>query len=165
MGSKPFSWRMRRASRWALRSTCSAAERRSVAICTTASWGRGAAPANASSRRATYRRLLRLRHGLAVRAEVRTAAALDDALDRRPAGRAALPRAVVDEEEILAPFLDVGDGLVAVLVRERGAQRIADGARQPLRVRFRHRRAAPPRVQAGAVQRLGDRAVAESRKP
>src|SRR5258708_15320521 len=37
--------------------------------------------------------------GLAVRAGVRTAAALDDALDPPPAGRPALPRAVVDEEE------------------------------------------------------------------
>src|SRR5260370_2641763 len=58
---------------------------------------------------------------LAVGTEVGAAAALDDALDGRAAGRAGLPGVVVDQEAVFAPLLDVGDGLGTVLERERKA--------------------------------------------
>src|SRR5207302_9105211 len=47
---------------------------------------------------------------LAMRAEIGAAPALHDALDGGPAIRAGLSCAIVDEEDVLAPLLYVGDG-------------------------------------------------------
>jgi len=58
---------------------------------------------------------------LAEGAEECAPAALDDALDRRPACEAGFSGAVVHEEEVLAALFDIGDRLRAVLLVQRGA--------------------------------------------
>src|SRR5207248_5745723 len=84
--------------------------------------------------------------GLAVRAEVGTPSPLHDALYGRPAGPAGLPRAVVDEKDVFATLLDVGDRLWTVLVAQGRIERfldrggetpdlvVVDGSPDPVRV-------------------------------
>src|SRR6185369_11002430 len=101
---------------------------------------------------------------LAMRTIEGAPAALDDPLDRRPASRARLVLAVVDEEDVLAALFHVGDRLRAVLPIERRAQRGADRLGQPLRLLPGHRRRRALRVDLRPVQRLRDLDVAQARQ-
>src|SRR2546430_1305156 len=187
-GSSPCSWRRRSASRCASCSSCSAALRRSGAICTRARWGwregranrlapgtgqflrsqshesvcarntlppagrpdatgRGTPPRLAGrGAPTTSPRRARPPSRLTRRAVVRAPATLHDAFDGRPASAAGLSSAVVHEEDVLSALFDVGDRLLAVLVRQRRAQRRADGLGQPLRLLASHRMGQPPRI-------------------
>src|SRR5262249_3980847 len=72
--------------------------------------------------------------GLAVRAVVRAAPSLDDALDGRSAVRARLAFAVVDEEDVLAAFLHVGDRLRRILALQGRPEGLPDRTSQPGRL-------------------------------
>src|SRR3954463_13663102 len=98
------------------------------------------------------------------RAVERAASALDDAANRRAAGGAGLVLAIIDEEDVLAALLHVGDGLRAVLVRERRSQGLADGLGEPRGVLAGEGERRTLRVDLRAIQRLRDLDVPETRE-
>src|SRR5712691_11364575 len=189
MGSSPSSWRIARARAWAALSSGSSAGARCTSrswgrLGREANAGRPARrhPGSRAGGRSLAKknnffsapggRAPRGPAGLVCRAmaparlaegaEECAPAALDDALDRRPACEAGFSGAVVHEEEVLAALFDIGDRLRAVLLVQRGADRFLDCACEALGILARQRSPGPPRIELCAVQRLGDEDVAQA---